>query len=444
MARSSAISLFAQEPASNRLLSSCLVSVFAHGAVLALVHLGVVSTPRIDNRILIPRFTVRHLDLHLPEAQMKPSAGGDIAYPRQQSTRSTRSAEAKKPLPPAISLQMPAPASTPQMLAQPQLSSSLSLLQEPPVPAIVTWSAQKSPARTIVLPALQKPTAAAVRPSLDAPNEASILRDISVTSSGRVAATASISPSTTSPVADQRPELPQMAPVMTSDSSAQPAPAPVISISDLHMREGTVTLPPSNSDASAASTGAPRPGRPAPSSVDGQRGSGNQAREALSGSDSGSSKQRILLPRDGRFGIVVVGASLEEKYPETAKLWTGRMAYTVYVHLGLTKSWILQYSLPRSDDAVNLRSIRRMDAPWPYDMVRPNIDPGAIDADALMVHGFVNRAGRFEALSVLFPPEFPQAKSVLSALEQWQFRPAMQNGEVARVEVLLIIPDERR
>jgi hypothetical protein len=84
----------------------------------------------------------------------------------------------------------------------------------------------------------------------------------------------------------------------------------------------------------------------------------------------------------------------------------------------------------------------RVEAPWPYDMTRPTLDAEAIDSDALMVHGFVDRAGRFEALSIAFPREFTQADAVLNALDHWQFRPATQNGEVAKVEVLLIIPAE--
>jgi hypothetical protein len=138
----------------------------------------------------------------------------------------------------------------------------------------------------------------------------------------------------------------------------------------------------------------------------------------------------------------VVGASLEEKYPETAGLWSGRMAYTVYLHVGLARSWILQYSLPRAADAAAAGNIARLVAPWPYNIVRPNLAPGAINADALMVHGFVNQVGRFETLAIAFPPEFAQAQFVLNALEQWQFRPAAQNGQVTRVEVLLIIPEE--
>ena len=66
----------------------------------------------------------------------------------------------------------------------------------------------------------------------------------------------------------------------------------------------------------------------------------------------------------------------------------------------------------------------------------------SIDADALMIHGYVNDSGHFETLSVVFPPQFPQAKFVLDSLEHWQFRPASQNGQVAKVEVLLIIPEE--
>jgi hypothetical protein len=59
-----------------------------------------------------------------------------------------------------------------------------------------------------------------------------------------------------------------------------------------------------------------------------------------------------------------------------------------------------------------------------------------------MVHGFVNAAGHFERLALVFPADFAKAKFLLSALQQWEFRPARQNGQVAAVEVLLIIPEE--
>jgi hypothetical protein len=49
-------------------------------------------------------------------------------------------------------------------------------------------------------------------------------------------------------------------------------------------------------------------------------------------------------------------------------------------------------------------------------------------------------ATRFEKLAIVFPAGFAQSKFVLGALEQWQFRAALQNGLMTTVEVLLIIP----
>jgi hypothetical protein len=155
------------------------------------------------------------------------------------------------------------------------------------------------------------------------------------------------------------------------------------------------------------------------------------------------STQLFTLPKNGQFGAVVVGASLEEEYPEMSGIWNERVAYTVYLHVGLAKSWILQYSLPRSAEAEDGGNITRLEAPWPYNIVRPNLNPDSIDADAVLVHGFVDRAGKFEQLGIAFPPEFQQAQFVLDALNQWQFRPAARNGQTEKVEVLLIIPEQR-
>jgi hypothetical protein len=149
------------------------------------------------------------------------------------------------------------------------------------------------------------------------------------------------------------------------------------------------------------------------------------------------------LPKNGQFGAVVVGASLEAKYPELSGVWSDRVAYTVYLHVGLSKSWILQYSLPRSTEAQDSGNVSRLEAPWPYNIVRPNLAPDSLNADALLVHGYVNEAGKFESLGVAFPPDFQAAQFVLDALNQWQFRPAARNGLMQKVEVLLIIPEER-
>jgi hypothetical protein len=115
------------------------------------------------------------------------------------------------------------------------------------------------------------------------------------------------------------------------------------------------------------------------------------------------------------------------------------LAYTVYLHVGVTKNWILQYSLPRTQAAASAGSVDHLEAPWPYDITRPSIDADT-NADAIMVHGFVNALGKFEQLSIIFPTELAETKFLLHVLQQWQFRPAMQTGQATPVEVLLIIP----
>jgi hypothetical protein len=154
-----------------------------------------------------------------------------------------------------------------------------------------------------------------------------------------------------------------------------------------------------------------------------------------------TSVTEIRQPIDGEFSAVVVGSSIAEKYPETMQLWAGRLAYTVYLHVGLEKNWILQYAVTREAASVGGDATQPR-APWPYLMERPHLAPGDFNSDAVMVHGLLNAAGHFEALAVVFPVDFSQAKFVLSALQQWRFRPARQNGAIIAVEVLLIIPEE--
>lgn len=151
---------------------------------------------------------------------------------------------------------------------------------------------------------------------------------------------------------------------------------------------------------------------------------------------------RISLPKNGQFNVVVVGSTLDEQYPETAEVWKGRLAYSVYLKVGLEKSWILQYSLPRAADSANAGTAH-LDAPWPYYIVRPNLNPDDATSDSVMLHGFVNEAGHFEKLSVVFPTDMGYAREqlVLNALQQWQFRAGSHDGQVAKLEVLLIIPE---
>jgi hypothetical protein len=290
------------------------------------------------------------------------------------------------------------------------------------------------------------------------------LGDLGISSSLTPTDVLPVFPSTTAPLVVHGPKMVQMAPVTATQTTQQPTPTAVMSISDLRMADGTATLPPVNQTTTQNDTGILAPGQTSSGkAANGVGGVGKDPRAgdgvvaaAVTGARSGDkpgtgegagddafTTERLTLPKNGEFGAVIVGASLQEKYPEMSSVWNDRVAYTVYLHVGLEKSWILQYSLPRSGDAAAAGNITRLEAPWPYNIVRPNIAPGAFNADAILVHGFVNQSGRFEQLGLAFPPEFREAQFVLDALNQWQFRPAVQNGQTERVEVLLIIPEER-
>jgi hypothetical protein len=469
MRPSQTITLFNQRPEPGQGPSSFLLSLLAHGAVGALLWWGILSTPQVKDRMAPVPFAVRHLDLHNPQQE---SANSRL-YPGPRPAARKQAAGGQSAAPPRIPREIAQRMPAPQTLVQPDLPRNLLLPSEIPVPAVLLWSAQKPAIKQIVPPAPHEPTAADAQPSLDRPNEETKLADTALSSSDRAIEPQPLTPSTTTPVVVHAPDLPQEAPETASKSDAAPTPAAVLSLSDLRMTEGTVTLPPANETAAAdkanpLSTGksgkASQPGSgdtagkasgigPAQTADDALKQPGPAATAAAldapdaapapgGGHGKTPSSNRITLPKNGQFGAVVVGSSMEEQFPETSGLWSGRMAYTVYLHVGLAKSWILQYSLPRSEEAAEAGNIPRIEAPWPYNIVRPNLSSDVVNADALILHGFVNEGGRFEALTIAFPPEFPQTQFVLDALAQWQFRPATQNGRVAKVEVLLIIPED--
>ncbi len=443
MRSSSTISLFSERPDPNQRPYSLAASILVHGAVIGLVTLGILSAPKIKAPTHAERYALRHLDLRTLEPPMRPSDAPRIEYPRSQTwARAAASGGRLAARPPVLRLIAKA-APGPQTLLQPDIPMPVALPAEVPVPTVVLWQGKSTSAKTLIAPLQEKPPVANIAPSAQLPIPEQNLADISLAASNLPAPTQMLHPSTTSLVAARGPQPTPPAAITTAAGSAQSTPAAVISLSDLKMANGSITLPPVNETASSASSGVPAPQQ---DKAPAQPGNGNPAGAANGQADLGQddppSITRIAVPRDGQFGAVVVGSSLAEKFPETAQFWSARLAYTVYLHVGLAKSWILQYSLPRGDEAAQAGVIARLEAPWPYNIVRPNVPPGVIDADALMVHGFVNQAGRFEALAIAFPPQFEQTRFVLDSLAQWQFRPATQNGQNVKVEVLLIIPEE--
>ncbi len=488
------ITLFEEHPDLRGPQASFAASILIHGAFIALIAFAILYTPQIDRRAAREHYIVRQLDMLTPDKPEHRSAADAIAYPGpwphdRASASSGRLAAASAE---ALALpRIPRVKHGPQTLVQPDLHSDLTLQQITPVPQVVLWTPARTPVAKIVAPLPAKPPTANVTPTLQSPNQETNLADIALSAATQPSLRQLMVPSTTTPLVVRGPKPTPSTPATVSQPVAQPTPAAVVSLSDVRMKNGTVALPPANESAATDAAGAfslspgqaqapspPGDSNPADkSSANGpdtarngagkstdnhagataRGGEGNNSPVAGSGQTPGLQAQgsnngqnlgdphsvtQITLPKDGHFGAVVVGASIEDEFPEVSDVWKGRMAYTVYLHVGLEKSWILQYSLPRSAVAEEAGAIAHLEAPWPYNIVRPNLDPGAIDTDTLMIHGYVNDSGRFETLSIVFPPQFPQAKFVLDSLERWQFRPASQNGQVARVEVLLIIPEE--
>lgn len=449
------ISLFSETRLARRGPSSVALSALFHGAAFALLSLGVMLTPPIIERQHPDHYIMRLLTMQSPEERARQAAADAAKYPTDQP-------DARKLPPGGKDAAQPAQSQleklVKQTLVQPNVPPDVKLPDNMPIPQVVVWQKPKVVLKEIVPDPPKLPAAATAKPSIDVPNEEVALSDVRISSTPFVTESLPLIPSTTSPVVSHAPDVNNKILETASKPADHPAPAQVISLSDTKMPNGTTALPFANQTASSANADSLNVG----SSKNTSHGSGNLASNTngagtgvsasgqgnkaatastqSSGSSTGTTTH-IRPPKDGHYGMVVVDASLEEMYPETAGAWGNRIAYTVYLHVGASKNWILQYSVPRGEEAATGGKTAPPDAPWATDIVRPNLEAGEINADALLVHGFINEDGHFEKLSIVFPPQFPRAKFVLDALNQWQFRPAQQFGLAIKVEVLLIVPE---
>jgi len=329
-------------------------------------------------------------------------------------------------------------------LIQPAFHSHLAFTEQVPLPTIMIWTPELIPHKRIVPPLPNPATAVNLKPSLDLPNQEIKLADVAMTSIELAPLNVAIPAGTTSPLETRSAKQAQMAPATVSPSAEQPTPTAVLSISDVRLPDGTVFLPPVNDVAKSAGSAHASALKNGGNEGDASRRGGAPREEVddLAVDGRRLSTDHIVLPRDGKFSVVVVGSSLAEEYPEAPEIWANRVAYTAYLHVGLKKNWIMQYSLTRAAEAANAGRVARLEAPWPYDIARPNLLSRDLNADVLMVHGVLNQAGRLESLTIAFPSSFRYASFVLRTLHQWQFRPARQNGQPTAVEVLLIIPED--
>lgn len=422
------VTLFSEPSKPRRRPPSLALSVCLHGVGSSLLFFSSLRAPRIVEPALTEHYSLRLLEMHMQDPQTRHAAEHSVADSSGQEIAFEASQAAQQLQAPSI-----APPDKLDMLLQPD--TDLVLPQDAHIPHVLLWSAEKQPDKKIVPPPPQERAGADVPPSLQMPNQEAALAELSVAPSDSTAKMLPLAASTTSPVRVAEPLPAQRVPETASELSKEPAHTRLVSLSEPLVPAGTIAVPHVNV---ASSGGTARSGGQALQSG----GEALSARGTERGVGGEFTTKRITLPKNGRFSMVLVGNSVEDQYPETAGMWSGRLAYTVYLHVGLAKNWILQYSLPRADQSAATGSMGRLEAPWPTDMLVPNLPAGFTHADALIVHGFLNKDGRFDALAAIFPPQSAEARSVLDVLRQWVFRPALQNGQIAMVEVLLIIPEQ--
>ncbi len=386
-----------------------------------------------------------------------------------------------------------------QTLVQLDRPPNLPLKQDISLPAMLLWTDAPTPPemrKQFVPPSVRKLQRIArslpVAPTIELGNREQTVADLKIASNIPTEAPRLVQPtSTTAPVRIPGPQAVKIPNIVPPDI-AQPSEAAIISIPDSAVRFSELTvLPPANQiappkpAASAGSGGTADGGElrggahgstgaaemPATGGSGGQRDAGMRAGNASGttavaeagagtsaegratgidmggGGDAGMSAvpgtTRLVLPKEGKFGVVITGAASSAPYSESIGVLTGKVVYTVYLRVGLHKNWILQYCLPNgAGQQVRRRgSATPIQAPWPFLMLRPDALATG-NADYVILHGNISAEGHFEGLGLVFPNELEQKDLLLRSLKHWEFRPASRDGVPTTVEFLLIIPNE--
>ncbi|HEY1580755.1 MAG TPA: hypothetical protein VGF82_27125 [Terracidiphilus sp.] len=500
MRSSRTITLFTLQPEARRSPSALVASVVLHSSAIALVLFAFIYSPQF--RLRTPDvYMMQHVSLNMPYPPIQKAGGSGGMYPKSSSSGEESPSEEKIAAPASSRIHFMRRKLAPQTLINPEIDPEKMLPKETPVPAMLLWSGHRPKIQMLTPPKPQPSNIKLDKPKLNFPNKETHIAQLDISPTPFTSKLPMPMPSKSSPVILNRQLDVERIPETGSVSQIEATPAAVLSASDLHMTQGVVSMPAANQSAEGTEKGGLGTGK-TPNAITngtgesengtdksggkGQNAAGNKSAGPGSGAQKGSGTgtgrngteastgngrgsghnagsgsgpanghgagsgdgsengtvTRINLPKNGQFNVVVVGSSLEEQYPETSEVWKGRLAYSVYLKVGLDKSWILQYSLPRAADSSNAGSAH-LEAPWPFYIVRPNLNPDDATSDSVMVHGFVNEAGHFEKLSVVFPTDMGYAREqlVLNALQQWQFRAGNHDGQVAKLEVLLIIPE---
>lgn len=458
--------LFAeQRPAPRRGLPALAASTLLHSLGIAAIAYALLHTPTLIDTSGNRFYHVRHLAFQMPETaasraaeklypKPNPAAQADRHQSMEPATEDPGAGPAQPQTAAALALPLPEGGNGPQTLVQPRIHIHQALSEETPIPAAVVWTPELKEAIKVVPPKPMQVTTADAETSLELPNEELELAKLPESAAKTPTPLQTPPAASTTPIAAKVVDPVKLPPATASTSSDEPTPAAVLSVSDVRMNQGTAVLPPVNEvQAATKKDGAPQTGSVlAAHPAAGGGGTGVGAKTAPAVADAATAaepqfsgdetSEHIQLPKNGRFGVIVVGSSLADTYPETVHIWSDRVAYSAYLHVGTQKAWILQYAQLRTVDAAAGGAVAKLDAPWPYDIQRPNLLSKDLNADALMVHGILNESGKLEQLAIAYPQGYVHSSFVLHELGRWQFRPAQQLGKPTAVEVLLIIPEE--
>lgn len=435
---SATLSLFGKPSTSPRQPVSIVLSIVMHAAVAGAMYYGLTHLPRIELRAALLRYPVRQIDLRgldpdFPEMpNLHEIATGKIPYPSQEVARQVTGDPPRELAQQMRSFLSAAPGR--QLLIQPDIHSQLSFADQVPVPTMMIWGLEPGEHKTIVPPSRDLPVASNPKPTATPAITTTRPSEIPAVARDMSSVHAVSLPVTRAPVSDGVNR--SGAAASLRESMQQATSAAVLSISEFLVPDKTLLRLPTHEIAPSAGG----IGRNTNLSLRTESAGAGEA-DDITVDGRHLSADHLLLPKDGKFNVVVVGSSLEEQYPEAARIWADRIPYTAYMHVGLNKSWILQYSATREAELAGAGRVERMNAPWPYDILRPNLYARDLHANALIVHGVLNQAGRLESLAIAAPSGFRYASFVLRMLREWQFRPALQNGQATPVEVLLIIPE---
>lgn len=489
MGQTRPISLFDPPPVSHTKPYSFLVSVVVHVGVAGLILYGFLFAPRLNMKEAAERYTLREVDITSAELDRPQSAPAGM-YPSQSGAASSAVAHSAAAAAAASLRQIPKLHLADHTVVQPDVPIKPIELKHTPLPSLLLWSASKPNVKLLTVPPPDKMAHVNAKPLLTRPTTQMNVSDVPITPTPFTTNQPMPMPSSSTPIQVRGPDLADRIPHTSADIPVESASGAVLSIAETHLVQGKLMVPALNQTAAGNANGAMGTGKTGNAQQNGTgngqgqmngspqskgtgggntagaagnphgtvaggggssgkgNGAGNGKNQAGAGGGSGGAGQgsepsfaRINLPPNGQYGVVVVGSAMSDEFPETATLWGDRLIYSVYLNVGLAHNWVLQYALPANVDAGSAGGINHVEAPWPFYLVRPNEAMAKINADALMIHGFINAIGRFEEMTVVLPPRYHGAEGLLSALDLWKFRPAKHNGKAAKVEVLLIIPE---